>query len=131
MIKKCLSCGKGFKTYPCRVGKFCSYSCNNKMKPGTFRKGHNGLKGEAHGNWKGGVIRNSCGYIWVYSPSHPFKDIRGYVLQHRLIVEKRIKRYLAPTEVVHHINRKRSDNRSLNLRLYKNQSNHMKYGHKK
>ena len=32
MIKKCNTCSKFFKTFPCRVGKFCSYACNNDKK---------------------------------------------------------------------------------------------------
>ena len=28
MIKTCLTCGKQFKTFPCRVGKYCSYACS-------------------------------------------------------------------------------------------------------
>ena len=34
--------------------------------------------------------------------NHPNTDARGYVVEYRLKVEKTLKRYLKPTEIVHH-----------------------------
>ena len=39
-------------------------------------------------------------------------------MQHRLVVERKIGRYLLPTERVHHKNGKRDDNRPENLELW-------------
>lgn len=67
-----------------------------------------------HNFWKGGRTKIN-GYILVYSPNYKGKKYNNYVLEHRLVIEKHLGRYLKPTEVVHHINGKRDDNRIKNL----------------
>ena len=58
------------------------------------------------------------GYIMRKAPYHPFANSRGYVPEHRLVMENQIGRYLTPRkELVHHINGIRDDNRIENLRL--------------
>ena len=64
--------------------------------------------------------------IAVYSPKHPGSNLEGYVMEHRLIMEESIGRYLTDGEVVHHINKKRNDNRIENLKLM-TVSEHMSY----
>ena len=76
-----------------------------------FQKGHKLAIGEKNTNWKGGRRLNSQGYIQVYSPNHPNKDKQNYVFEHRLIMEAHIGRTLLLTEVVHHINHDKADNR--------------------
>ncbi len=71
---------------------------------------------EAHGNWKGGRIK-SRGYVLVFMPEHPHADPKGYVREHRLVVEKRLGRYLRPDEHVHHVNHVKDDNRDENLQV--------------
>lgn len=57
------------------------------------------------------------GYVAVYYPSHPMSRKDGYVMEHRLIMEAHIGRFIERNEVVHHINHIRSDNRLENLQL--------------
>ena len=69
--------------------------------------------GADHHLWKGGVFTHR-GYVWQYAPDHP-RASKGYVLQHRLLMEQSLGRYLEGTEEVHHINGVKNDNRLENL----------------
>jgi hypothetical protein len=82
----------------------------NKGKP------HLSIKGSKHWNWKGGLIVER-GYRYIYTPNHPHKNSKGYVLEHRLAMEKVLGRYLESSEVVHHIDHTRTNNIPENLVL--------------
>ena len=71
----------------------------------------------AKSNGIGKKTINSKGYIRVYFPDHPKADKRGYILEHDLIMECAIGRWLKPDEVVHHKNEIKTDNRLKNLEL--------------
>jgi hypothetical protein len=79
-------------------------------------------------NWKGGRWQRNDGYIWVHRPDHP-NNRKGYVLEHRLVLETQLGRLLLPSEIAHHINGVRDDNRPENLEVM-TRSTHMKL-HKK
>ena len=66
-----------------------------------------------------GSKHNHSGYIQIKT-----KD--GWVDEHRYIMERYLGRKLLSTEVVHHINEDRSDNRIQNLRLLTN-SEHSRF----
>lgn len=102
----------------------------SQMKKGKF-------KGSNSSNWKGGKYKCK-GYIYILKPKHPFANKMGYILRSHLVMEKIIKRYLKPEEIVHHKGIKypigsienKQDDRPENLRLFKNNSEHRKF-HKK
>jgi hypothetical protein len=112
----CAVCGK-----PLKKGqkKCCSLSCAAILS-------NRGI-GENAKNWKGGEVKNSNGYILVYTPSHPYATKQGYVYKHRLVMEEHLGIILTHTMVVHHINGNRADNRIGNLMLFPDQSSHMLY----
>ena len=85
------------------------------------------LRGERTATTKRGTRRrriNNDGYALVYCPSHPYAGFGGMVLEHRLVVEAHIGRVLEPTEVIHHINGKRTDNRIENLMRFSANGDH-------
>lgn len=105
-----------------------------------FKKGHKLLKGSEKGwflknkmvgsknpRWKGGISIHFFGYKLILSKDHPFKTNRGYVREHRLIMEKYLGRHLTKKEVIHHIDGNKNNNNISNLMLFPNHSEHMKY----
>jgi len=74
--------------------------------------------------WRGGVRTNPEGYVKIYCPSHPFCDGGGYVMEHRLVAERALGKYLDPKNVVHHINKNVADNRNENLVICEDDAYH-------
>lgn len=84
--------------------------------PIPFLHGHNPMpKGPNSHKWKGGHTRTNRGYVLTYAPDHPKANPDGYVLEHRLVMEQHLGRFLETNEIVHHINRDKKDNRLENL----------------
>jgi hypothetical protein len=83
---------------------------------------------DKHPHWKGGKIlhKGSDGgvYILIKKPNHPYANIHGYVLEHRLIMEKKLKRYLKPNELVHHRDGNTLNNSISNLSLFNSNGEH-------
>ena len=94
IIFECKICSKKFKKkkgYNIRNKNFfCSRKCFYKSREGSNNN-----------NWNGGK-RNRNGYVQLRRPNHPFADNSGYVMEHRLVMEEAIGRYLDPSELVHH-----------------------------
>jgi len=72
--------------------------------------------------WKGGRRVTTQGYIWAKLIGadeffQPMADKHGYLLEHRLIMAKKLGRNLQPWEIVHHKNHIKDDNRIENLEL--------------
>ncbi len=132
--KNCIPWNKGKKgIYSKESLKKMSESHLNKHNSviSEFKKGQTKEKA---GYWKGGRIKYNYGYILIYKPEHPFANGK-YVLEHRLVVEKQIGRYLKPKEVVHHrgieyfINsiENKQDNCPRNLMAFINASAHTRF----
>ena len=60
---------------------------------------------------------NSSGYVLIYSPKHPFHNRVNCVVDHRLVLERKLGRYLRRSEIVHHKNGIKTDNKVSNLLL--------------
>ena len=92
---KCISCAAHSRKQTCSIGS------NN-----------------AH--WKGGYVL-SGGYMKVKLQPDDFyfsmANTVGYILEHRLVMAKYLKRHLQRWEMVHHRNRNKLDNRLENLEI--------------
>ncbi len=84
-------------------------------------------RGKDHPNWKGGKYEVKNGYVFIKAEDHPFRDAAGYVPQHRLVMEKHLRRFLKTQERVHHINGIKNDNRIENLLLFKSEGEHSRH----
>ncbi len=157
MIKEsnCTICGKYFRRRYSRKQKepkCCSVACFNKRlktqlwadsdyrkKLSDAHKGHPGywtgkqrldMRGNNSPSWKGGhKYIDEQGYVRVGLSKHENNGKKGYIKEHRLVMENHLGRKLKSNEVVHHINGKRDDNKIENLELF-NQGKHISLHHK-
>jgi hypothetical protein len=113
-IVSCGICNKTFYAFPFELNRGRKKYCSRKCYEISKRKS---------------LIITSSGYISILFPEHPFSNGRGYIHEHRLVMEKHIGRYLKQTEIVHHKNNNRTDNRIENLILFPNNSAHTKFHH--
>ena len=119
----CATCNKSFVranyllNYAKRDNKkiFCSRQCSNAATAIIHKTSKLGEKNYA---WKGGRKKVKGGYIRVHAYNHPNKDNHNCVLEHRLVMEKKIRRYLYSFETVHHKNGVKWDNNPDNLELF-------------
>ena len=116
----CDCCGATIYRNDYRLSKhkhnFCNKSCHN------IWTSKNSILTNANA-WKGGRFVTLYGYILIYMPSHPKCTNRGYISEHRLVMEQKIGRYLTKDDIVHHLNGVRDDNRPENLDIC-NKSTH-------
>lgn len=101
-----------------------------KLKMSASQKNStNAKRGKESRYWKGGKIKVPTGYILVWVAENdlyaPMRNPSGYILEHRLIIAKQLKRCLKSWEVVHHKNRIKDDNRIENLELLPTKTHNM------
>ena len=94
-----------------------SYMFGHHPSPESIAKTKAAISGPKNYHWSGGRKKHSQGYILVYAPDHPCRDRNGFVLEHRLVMEQHIGRLLDESEIVHHKNGIKSDNRLENLQV--------------
>lgn len=110
---RCLACNAEFEDTAWERRKYCSVACSKKHTLFTIGR----LAGENNPHWKGGRYQNEDGYWYVQTPGHPNAINGGYVAEHRLVMEKVLRRLLLPTEIVHHRDGDRTNNRPHNLEV--------------
>jgi hypothetical protein len=126
----CVGCGKRFEVPKSHKDRrvYCSMDCKFKS-PDSIRKRSERVTGDKNPMWKGGVTMHTRGYLYGYSPDHPYSS-NGYVFQHRLVVERWLREeapdseylvkhgvrlYLSPDFIVHHLDGIKDDNERGNL----------------
>ena len=113
MVQNCPSCGTLFPAY-----KYGRVHCSRECAGVSLSRRQ---AGAANAMWNGGqtvTAHAGGGYVKQLAPGHPKADAGGYVLQHRLVMEQKLGRYLSSEEHVHHVNGNRRDNRLENLELW-------------
>ena len=117
----CKNCQKVLRVKNSEKRIFCSIKCSSAYQQGQPRPSN---RGENNYKWKGGRIKTVHGY--VVTIKRPSNKLRGiYVREHRLIMALHLGRELLSSEIVHHINGDKTDNRIENLKLFKSQKEHL------
>ena len=113
--------------FPQRIKATITPEERKKMVAGLKAKYPEGRFGKDASRWKGGRRNGGYGgkYCMIYAPFHPNCDGDGYVMEHRLVMEEKIKRYLLSSEIIHHLNGDPRDNHIKNLELH-NRKSHAK-----
>jgi|GEM_PF-1385674 len=130
----CADCGKK-RWAVIRKGNIRNKTCRScGSKKGAQAISKTELRKGNKFNWQGGRHKNPDGYVlvWVSRDDffYPMASKDGYVLEHRLVMARHLKRCLLPWEIVHHKGirftgiENRSDNLMDNLQLLPTKNKH-------
>ena len=124
----CLDCSKGrwVQLINSKPKRLRCIVCSAKRVTKYLKPNTQGSR--SHRNWKGGRKREHDYMLLLLRPDDFFYSMttmRGYALEHRLIMARHLGRCLQPWEIVHHKNDIKDDNRLDNLALLTN-SEHVK-----
>ena len=143
--RPCFHCRRSFTTpRSLKHVRHCSYACAWKTRKKEYKgrgnpyfgKHHTDaikakMRGPHHHKWKGGRHRHPEGYIYVLARTHPRANQAGYVYEHILVMETKLRRSLRPGEVVHHLNHVKDDNRPENLMTFRTNTEHLAHHRRK
>lgn len=120
---ECQICQHPFWVSPCYRTKI--KTCGNKECSSNWAKQK--LKGTKSPLWKGARSINTQGYRIIRLSALQGLDYelglymadknKKFILEHRLVMARKLNRPLLDSEIVHHINGNRLDNRSENLKV--------------
>ena len=114
----CQTCNCIFYRIPSREKyypiKFCSHRCTALSRKGNKAAG-----------WVDGRTVDNDGYYRVFHPEIENSQAKGYILEHRYVMQQELGRLMEENEIVHHINGNKLDNRIGNLELM-TRSQHMR-----
>lgn len=120
--------GKSMIAIGAEIGLTASGVRKYFVKYGIPRRGNAGYSSfdsSYAANWNGGRHVASNGYVEIKVAGYPYTNSRGYVYEHRYVVEQHIGRFLRKNEVVHHIDGNKQNNDISNLMILTN-SEHIK-----
>lgn len=103
-------CGCGMSTKIARDNDASGYYL--KGEPRRFIVGHNG-RGIPSKNLKGKSYTTPKGYVMAYAPDHPRANSGGYVLEHLIISEKALRKFLPATAHIEEENQRQHERRSI------------------
>jgi hypothetical protein len=141
--RTCAACGANFCPPRHSSRETCSKECQYALVSATHKtigtkptdtrspeQQRQQVKGANAPWWKGGRHLNDRGYVMVIAPDDfPFPgmlDRHRRIREHRMVMALHLGRELRRSEVVHHLNHDRTDNRLENLHLYGSHSEHMR-----
>jgi hypothetical protein len=121
-IWECDICKKHFQVVNIRAResvkkgqkKFCSKECKTEYwKKEASKRVIEYVRNVRHGQFGGGFGITTDGYVWIYIKGKRANQVK----LHRYLMEVKLGRKLLPTEIIHHINGDKFDNRIENLQL--------------
>jgi len=136
-------CGKEIQRRRDRLAKepACGYKCNGINRGRDWAKhGHRGpaavrrradQRGAKNPAWKGGITykrpkgnHNGARYVRAPKWALPMARKDGYVMEHRLVMARRVGRLLTRAETVHHLDHDPLHNVETNLELWPTNGSH-------